>query len=82
MRCEACRRLILNNRYKKFKDARVHYLHQTCFEIFSNGRIKSKRKDRAGIRTGPSVKLKASYEHPNPYKCIETEPDNRTGRRQ
>ncbi len=82
MRCEACDRLILNNRYTKFTDARVHYLHQTCFELFSNGRIKSTRKNREGIRTGPSVKLRKSYESINRYSYLESESDNRTSRRQ
>lgn len=81
MRCEVCSRLILNNRYTKFTDARVHYLHQTCFELFSNGRIKSTRKNREGDKPSTKVRLRASYESPNPYKYIEPESNNRTWRR-
>ena len=81
MRCEICDRLILNNRYTKFTDARVHYLHKTCFEIFSNGGTKSTRKNRENNANSSKVRVRTSYESPNPYKYIEPESDNRAGRR-
>ena len=82
MRCEACDRLILNNRYTKFTDARIHYLHKTCFELFSNGRIKSTRKNRENNANSPKVRVRKSYESINRYSYLESESDNRTSRRQ
>lgn len=73
MRCEICDRLILNNHYKKFIDARTHYLHQTCFDVFSNGgeRIKLKRKSTKNIRASSKTKLTRPYESVNLYEYIK-----------
>lgn len=79
MRCEICDRLILNNRYKKFIDAKTHYLHQTCFDVFSNGgererirpRIKLKRKNTKDTRPSTKAKLFKSYESINTYSYIK-----------
>lgn len=73
MRCEICDRLILNNRYKKFTDARSHYLHQTCFDVFSNAGIKPKPRRKIKKNTGdsPKVKLFEAYEDTNPYQHIK-----------
>ena len=72
MRCECCDRLILNNHYKKFIDARTHYLHQTCFDVFSNAGIKPKRKSTTHTRPSPKAKLFKSYAHTNAYKYLES----------
>ena len=76
MRCEVCQRLILNSRYTKFTDARVHYLHKTCFDVFSNGRIKIKRKSTNDIRHSSKAKLRKSYESFNSYKYLQHESNN------
>ena len=81
MRCEICDRLILNHRYTKFTDARVHYLHKTCFEIFSNGGTKSTRKNRADNAISSKVRVRSSHETVNIYKYLEPECNNRAGRR-
>lgn len=76
MRCEICQRLILNNRYKKFTDAKTHYLHQTCFDKFANGgekpRIKPKRKNTEDTRPSTKAKLFETHAHPNAYKYLES----------
>lgn len=71
MRCEICDRLILNNHYKKFIDARTHYLHQTCFDVFSNAGIKPKRKSTKNTRDSAKVNLRKTYESPNSYKYLK-----------
>lgn len=74
MRCEICQRLILNNRYKKFIDAKTHYLHQTCFDVFSNAGIKPKpkRKNTEDTRPSTKTKLREAYEDTNAYKYLES----------
>lgn len=74
MRCEICDKLILNNHYKKFIDARKHYLHQTCFDVFSNGgeRIKPRRKNTTHTRASTKAKLRKTYAHINAYKYLES----------
>ena len=81
MRCEVCDRLILNHRYTKFTDARVHYLHKTCFEIFSNGGTKPTRKNRENNANSSKVRVRTSYESINRYSYLKSESDNRTSRR-
>ena len=73
MRCKICDRLILNNHYKKFIDARTHYLHQTCFDKFANGgeRIRPKRKSTKNTRASPKAKLFKTYESINLYEYIK-----------
>ena len=81
MRCEVCDRLILNHRYTKFTDARVHYLHKTCFEIFSNGGTKPTRKNRENNANSSKVRVRSSHETVNIYKYLEPECNNTARRR-
>lgn len=77
MRCECCRRLILNHHYTKFTDSKVHYFHKTCFDIFSNGGIKKiKRKNPEDIGTSAKTKLRKTFEHTNSYSYLKSEFNN------
>ena len=69
MNCEICGRKIIKNRHFLFEDAEKHYLHKSCFNKFSRGRIyvdiTERGQDTPDSRIGSDIKKKETDGNPN-----------------